>query len=200
MKYLGVPGTIHHSVFSSTYSIIQFYLVFLLAAQQLSSSIMGSDQSSLTTSQNNDVDKANNNNNSIITPESTTSISTAATTTTTTTKSSNSNESMKKTIPNNLTGYTLVEYKCRKKRARYDQCYRTKHSAFVVGSKVLISNKNTTQGSESGELEEASCEELFDAYKDCILKGMLKDRKGRGLPPPRAESALGDFDDEEDDR
>ena len=106
-----------------------------------------------------------------------------ATSTTTTTKKK------KKEPPKNLTGFALVEYKCRKKRAKYDNCYKYKHSAFVAGSRLT---------DKDGEVDETSCEDLFDAYKDCIYKGMLKDRKGRGVASGQPESALGDFDDDED--
>jgi len=40
------------------------------------------------------------------------------------------------------------------------------------------------------------CDELFDAYRECVLFGMKKLREERGLPPPTAESALGDFEEE----
>ena len=99
-------------------------------------------------------------------------------------------ENKKKTIPKNLTGFALVEYKCRKKRIRYDRCYRQKHSAFIVGSKLT---------DKDGDVDDAPCDELFEAYKDCIYKGMLKDRKKRGLPKAGSESALGDYYDDNDE-
>ncbi len=98
----------------------------------------------------------------------------------------------KKAPPKNLTGFALVEYKCRKKRMRYDKCHKQKHSAFVVGSKL-------TSTSAKGEVEERSCDDLFEAYKDCIYKGMLDDRKKRGIKQASPESALGDFYDEDED-
>ena len=69
----------------------------------------------------------------------------------------------------------------------YDDCYRKKHSAFIVGQKI--------------DEEEDDCEDLFEVYKDCILLGMLKDREKRNKPPPAPESALADFKEqmEEDD-
>mmetsp|Transcript_20882 Transcript_20882/g.26352 ORF Transcript_20882/g.26352 Transcript_20882/m.26352 type:complete len:136 (+) Transcript_20882:133-540(+) len=89
--------------------------------------------------------------------------------------------------PKNLTGFALVEYKCRKKRTRYDRCYRQKHSAFVVGSQITL---------DSGEADENPCDDLFEAYKDCIYKGMLNDRKKRGIKQASPESALGDYDED----
>mmetsp|Transcript_9885 Transcript_9885/g.14723 ORF Transcript_9885/g.14723 Transcript_9885/m.14723 type:complete len:137 (-) Transcript_9885:322-732(-) len=88
----------------------------------------------------------------------------------------------KKKIPPNLQGFALVEYKCRKKKRAYDICSNTKHKSFVAG----LEYKN-----EDGD--EQSCEDLFDSYKECILKGMMKDREKRGLKPPTEESALGVF-------
>lgn len=98
----------------------------------------------------------------------------------------------KKSPPKNLTGYALVEYKCRKKRARYDQCHRQTHSAFVVGKKLF--------DKDGDEIDhKTSCEDLFEAYKDCIYRGMMKDRKERGLGAAKPESALGDYFDEEEE-
>ena len=94
--------------------------------------------------------------------------------------------------PKNLTGYALVEYKCRKKRARYDQCYRQTHSAFVVGKKLF--------DKDGDEIDhKTSCEDLFEAYKDCMYRGMMKDRKERGLGAAKSESALGDYFNEEEE-
>lgn len=96
----------------------------------------------------------------------------------------NTEKKKKKAPPKNLTGYALVEYKCRKKKARYDRCYREKHGAFVIGRKILDSD---------GEVDETSCEDLFQSFQDCIYKGMMKDRKKRGLKTVGAESALGGY-------
>lgn len=88
----------------------------------------------------------------------------------------------KKKIPPNLKGFQLIEYKCRKKRRAYDICSNTKHTSFVAGQKV-----------EDEDGDELSCEDLFDIYKECIFKGMLKDRNKRGIKSATAESALGDY-------
>lgn len=99
-------------------------------------------------------------------------------------------DTKKKTIPQNLSGFALVEYKCRKKRARYDRCYRQKHSAFIVGSKLI---------DKDGDVDETPCDDLFEAYKDCMYKGMLRDRKQRGLSKAGSESALGDYYDDDEE-
>lgn len=99
-----------------------------------------------------------------------------------------SNPKRKKKIPPNLHGFKLVEYKCRKKKRAYDLCHSTKHKSFVAGRKYQ---------DEDGD--EQSCEELFDIYKECIFRGMMKDREKRGLRPPTEESALGGYAEYADD-
>jgi len=91
----------------------------------------------------------------------------------------------KKSHPSHLSGFPLVQYNCRKKKKAYDTCQSLKHSAFVSG-KLL-------RDSSSGDAGEISCEELFEIYKECIYKGMHEDRKKRGLPEPKEDSALGTF-------
>ncbi len=99
----------------------------------------------------------------------------------------------KSTPPKNLTGYALIEYKCRKKRARYDQCYQQTHSAFVVGKKLF--------DKDGDEIDhKTSCEDLFEDYKDCIYRGMMKDRKERGVGVAKPESALGDYFDNDEEK
>ena len=88
----------------------------------------------------------------------------------------------KKSPPPNLAGFDLIQYKCRKKKQTYDLCHANKHKAFVNGKKL-----------QDQEGDELSCDELFDIYKDCIYKGMYKDRKKRGKKAPTEESALGTF-------
>ncbi len=91
--------------------------------------------------------------------------------------------------PPHLKGFALVEYKCRAKKRAYEMCHGNKHSAFVVGTKL-----------RDDDGDEASCEELFEIYKDCIYKGMLKDRQKRGVRAASEESALGVFaEDEKED-
>ncbi len=86
--------------------------------------------------------------------------------------------------PSNLKGFQLIEYKCRKKKRAYNVCYQQKHSAFVVLGKE---NKKEAYN------EELDCDELFEMYKECIYKGMLKDRRERGVKEPSEQSALGDY-------
>jgi len=82
-----------------------------------------------------------------------------------------------------LKGFQLVEHNCRKKRRSYDRCSNKTHSSFLSGKKK----------------EEESCDDLFETYKNCIFKGMKNDRDQRNLPPPATESALGEFEEEEEE-
>jgi hypothetical protein len=94
------------------------------------------------------------------------------------------NTTKRKSPPSNLKGFQLIEYKCRKKKRAYNLCYQQKHSAFVVMGKE---NKKEAYN------EQLDCDELFEMYKECIYKGMLKDRKERGVKEPTEQSALGDY-------
>jgi hypothetical protein len=71
----------------------------------------------------------------------------------------------------NLSGWDLINYKCAKKKRRYDKCCSEYYKLFVSGK-------------AEGEQEEM-CGEKFEAYKTCILKGMKKeiwDKKGYSRP------------------
>mmetsp|Transcript_9533 Transcript_9533/g.14034 ORF Transcript_9533/g.14034 Transcript_9533/m.14034 type:complete len:138 (-) Transcript_9533:899-1312(-) len=94
----------------------------------------------------------------------------------------------KKAPPPHLKGFALVEYKCRRKRRAYDLCHKNKHSAFVGGKEF-----------QDGDGEEQSCDDLFDIYKECVYKGMLKDRQRRNVGAAGSESALGDYAEDADE-
>lgn len=82
-------------------------------------------------------------------------------------------------------GYDLVQYKCRRRKASYDRCYSDWYSNKFLTGKDL--NRDDT------------CDELFEKWKECILRGMLKEREKEGLPPPHKESLLGEFMEDESD-
>jgi hypothetical protein len=107
---------------------------------------------------------------------------------TTITYEATTNRKKKKSPPPHLKGFQLVEYTCRKKKRNYDLCHNTKHKTFVVGKKF-----------EDEQGDERDCEDLFEIYKECIYKGMLKDREKRGLKAPTEESALGGYKEYADD-
>lgn len=130
-------------------------------------------------------------------------------TATVTNKNENKNKNSK------FTGYALVEYKCRKKRFNYEKCYHMNHSAFITGHEYeyqsKLSSKSTSKSTSRQDfinkddnkdankdanvdnIIRMDCQDLFEAYKECIYQGMLQDRLNRGLPIPKPQSALGDF-------
>ena len=64
-------------------------------------------------------------------------------------------------------GYDLVQYKCRKRKAAYDKCYNEWYNQKFLTAKDI--NRDD------------SCDELFDIWKECILKGMVYERQRQGL-------------------
>lgn len=54
----------------------------------------------------------------------------------------------------------LVNHKCRKKKARYDRCVRDFYREFMAA--------------KSMDQEEA-CGEKFEAYRECVLRGIKKE-------------------------
>jgi hypothetical protein len=80
-----------------------------------------------------------------------------------------------------LTGFDLVQYQCRKKKRRYDQCYKKWYgSTFTVGQLDKDARED--------------CDDLFEAYQNCILMGMKKDRDRRGVGKANEDSAIGTFE------
>lgn len=89
----------------------------------------------------------------------------------------------KRQPPKDLSGPALVEYKCRKKKKAWSECVGSFYSRFSSG-KVL-------------QDEEADCDELFERYRQCYLRGMLKERLKKGLDPPKEGTVLHEFVEEE---
>ena len=89
----------------------------------------------------------------------------------------------KKSSPKDLSGVRLVEYKCRRKKRTWSDCVGTFYGRFSAG-KVL-------------EDEEADCDDLFEKYRECYMKGMLKEREKKGLTPPKDGTMLAEFMEEE---
>ena len=80
-----------------------------------------------------------------------------------------------------LTGFDLVQYNCRKKKRRYDQCYKKWYgSTFTLGQLDKDARED--------------CDDLFEAYQHCILMGMKKDRDQRGVGKANEDSAIGTFE------
>mmetsp|Transcript_17428 Transcript_17428/g.49888 ORF Transcript_17428/g.49888 Transcript_17428/m.49888 type:complete len:149 (-) Transcript_17428:75-521(-) len=80
-----------------------------------------------------------------------------------------------------LTGFDLIQYQCRKKKRRYDQCYKKWYgSTFTAGQLDKDARDD--------------CDDLFEAYQQCILIGMKKDRDRRGVGKANEDSAIGTFE------
>ena len=78
-----------------------------------------------------------------------------------------------------LSGLALVEYKCRKKKKAWSTCVGSFYGRFSSGKAL--------------EDEEADCDDLFEQYRSCYLKGLLKDRQRKGLDPPQEGTMLAEF-------
>mmetsp|Transcript_15944 Transcript_15944/g.34658 ORF Transcript_15944/g.34658 Transcript_15944/m.34658 type:complete len:138 (-) Transcript_15944:224-637(-) len=85
-----------------------------------------------------------------------------------------------------LTGFHLVQYKCRRKKKAYDACYNKWYGSTI------------TVGRLDDDARE-NCDDLFEAYQHCILLGMKKDRDRRGLGKANEDSAIGTFEAEVDE-
>ena len=80
-----------------------------------------------------------------------------------------------------LTGFDLIQYQCRKKKRKYDRCYRSWYgSTFTLGQL----DKDAREG----------CDDLFEAYQNCILISMKNDRDRRGVGKANEDSAIGTFE------
>jgi Uncharacterised protein family (UPF0203) len=89
----------------------------------------------------------------------------------------------KRLPPQNLTGPQLVEWKCRKKKRNWSECVGSFYGRFSAG-KVL-------------EDEAPNCDEMFETYRQCYLRGMLREREKKGLEPPKEGTLLAEFAEEE---
>lgn len=89
----------------------------------------------------------------------------------------------KKSPPKDLSGVALIEYKCRRKKRAWSECVGTFYGRFSSGN-VL-------------EDEEADCDDLFEKYRECYMKGMLKERQRKGLDSPKEGTVLAEFIEEE---
>ena len=81
---------------------------------------------------------------------------------------------------NGLTGMALVNHQCRKPERRYRKCVNDYYSReFVTGRSM-----------------EQDCQDKFDAYRECVLRGIKSEIWDKqGLPPPKEGSPLAELDD-----
>lgn len=85
---------------------------------------------------------------------------------------------------NNLTGMALVNYKCKKRKKKYDKCASDWYNnQFMTGKSMN---------------QEEICGDLFENYRTCILKGIRSEVWDKqGLPPPKEGSALAEVEEED---
>mmetsp|Transcript_266 Transcript_266/g.647 ORF Transcript_266/g.647 Transcript_266/m.647 type:complete len:128 (-) Transcript_266:258-641(-) len=84
-----------------------------------------------------------------------------------------------------LTGFALVKRQCRRKEKAYSKC----HAAWYGAS--FVSGKNIER--------DEKCDDLFEEYRLCVLRGMKRQREKRGLPPPKEGSMLAELNDDDDE-
>ena len=96
-------------------------------------------------------------------------------------QSSSSSSSSKK--KKNLTGIAMIEHKCRKKKRRWNQCVSEHYKTKFLPGKSL-------------EPEE-DCDDFFESFRECYMKGLLKERQRKGLPDPKEGTMLREFMEEE---
>jgi hypothetical protein len=91
--------------------------------------------------------------------------------------SSRSKDDSSNTNSNNLSGMALVNHKCAKKKFRYDKC----SSDFY--QKEFLTGKSLSQAD--------ACSDKFDAYRECVLKGIkIEIWDKQNMPPLKEGSPL----------
>eukprot|EP00525_Craspedostauros_australis_P001087 CAMPEP_0198124242 /NCGR_PEP_ID=MMETSP1442-20131203/39505_1 /TAXON_ID= /ORGANISM="Craspedostauros australis, Strain CCMP3328" /LENGTH=143 /DNA_ID=CAMNT_0043783611 /DNA_START=131 /DNA_END=562 /DNA_ORIENTATION=- len=105
-------------------------------------------------------------------------------TTTSTSTSTSTSRGRKQANPKGLTGVRLVEYRCRKSRKAWNGCV-----SEIYNGKFLSGESMEPEG---------DCDDLFERYRTCYMRGMLKQRQKQGLPPPKEGTMLHEFMEEEE--
>ena len=83
----------------------------------------------------------------------------------------------------------LVHHVCRKKKRLYDNCVAKHYQNFVLGTTSTAAMIDG--GREPSLKQEDACGDRFEAYRECILKGIKKEIWDKqGLPPPGEGSPL----------
>jgi hypothetical protein len=114
------------------------------------------------------------------------SATTAATTTTTTTTTTTKKQLTKDGSLVVVGGIALIEYKCRKKKRAWGRCVKEHYEHKFLSGKSI-------------EPAEADCDELFERYRQCYMRGMLKQRQGDNgsVALPKEGTLLHEFMEEE---
>lgn len=82
-----------------------------------------------------------------------------------------------------LTGVALIEHKCRKKKRKWSKCVSEHYEQKFLPGRSL-------------EPEE-DCDDLFESYRSCYMRGLLQERQRKGLAPPKEGTMLHEFMEEE---
>ena len=126
----------------------------------------------------------NNNNNALQSQQKETEKTSSPSTASNTSSSISSKSSSNTVKENQLSGMDLVNYKCRRKKRRYDKCISNWYS------------KEFLTGKSMGQEEE--CGDKFEAYRTCVLRGIkIEVWDKEGLPPPKEGSPLAEIDDDD---
>ena len=72
-----------------------------------------------------------------------------------------------------------VDYQCRKQKRDWSRCVSEHYEKKFLPGKAL-------------EPEE-DCDDFFDTFRDCYMRGMLKQRQEKGMAPPKKDSMLHEF-------
>ncbi len=72
-----------------------------------------------------------------------------------------------------------VDYQCRKQKRAWNKCVSSHYEQKFLPGKAL-------------EPEE-DCDDLFETFRACYLRGMLQQRQAKGLAPPKKDSMLHEF-------
>jgi hypothetical protein len=91
----------------------------------------------------------------------------------------------KKKPPSDLSGPALVQYKCRKKQGAWRRCVNDWYGYRFLPGKAL-----------EDERSEEKCDELFEKFRQCYMRGMLTEQKKKGLEIQDG-SMIAEFIDEE---
>ena len=84
--------------------------------------------------------------------------------------------------PKDLRGPALVNHVCQPKKAAWEECVKGWYGKrFLTGTAL----------EEESSVED--CDELFERYKKCYVRGMAKERKRQGYDPPKKGSLLDDY-------
>ena len=100
-----------------------------------------------------------------------------------------------------LTGFPLVQHKCRKHKRKYDKCYNQwyKTSFLAVGPAGMNKTDGATDKVKKGAPTRDECNDLFEIYRKCIYYKMKEEREkqGLGVETLKKGSAIREFLEEE---